>query len=544
MPAWGGKIRSSCWRGSPRRYAGVAPPHDLRFYAAAAALILRLSRRQWFVLAIVATLAFRFWLAARVPITNDEAYFIEWGRHPALGYYDHPPMIGWLLAALAPWSEFALVVRLPALVLPVLLALLARAAVRAAGATQDGVAELAAIAVLLVPMDFWDVFITTDIPLAFFSVLSLALFARAARRDSLPTFFAAGIAFGFAFLSKYLAVLLGPAFIAWALLARRAPRRWAGLGLTLLGALPAGLFNLAWNYEHCWANVMFNAINRNEDAALTLANPLLYALSLAYLAGPLLYFAWRERRRIAELAARPDHLAWLLGWVVPFALLALVALGKRVGLHWMLSFVPALVVSAALAIGRARLARAVRFFAAFAALHALVIAAFIIVPLTAWKSWALYPRLVFVADTPELLAKVKPWLGEYRLASDSYSSAAVLSYHARAHVAVFGEGSSHARQDDLLSDPRSWDGRNILILRRSAPPLAEYQPYFESVEERSIEVRGATFHAYLGRGFKYQPYRERVLAEVRERYYRIPRWLPIGRCYFCARYFPGMACRG
>ncbi len=511
---------------------------------AASVLTLRLTPRQWFLVALVATLAFRFWLAAHFPVTNDEAYFIEWGRRPALGYYDHPPMVGWLLAALAPWSGIAWVARLPALLLPPLVALVLRAAVRAAGATQEGVAELAAIAALLAPMEFWDVFITTDIPLVLFAVLSLALFARAARRDSLPTFFAAGLALGLAFLSKYLVVPLGLAYVAWALLARRAPRRWAGLGLTLLGALPAGLFNLAWNYEHCWANVMFNAINRNEDAKLTLANPLLYAVSLVYLAAPLLYYVWRERKRVAELAATPDGLAWVLGWAVPFALFGVVSLGKQVGLHWMLSFVPALVVTAALAIGRERLRASVRFFAGFALLHALVFAAFMALPLTTWKSSALYPRLVFVADAPRLLAKVQPWLGEYRLASDSYSSAAILSYHAGYHVPVFGVGSSHARQDDLWSDPRAWSGRNILILRRDAPPLAQFQPYFQSVEERAIEVQGATFHAYLGRGFKYPPYRDRILADVRARYYRIPRWLPIGRCYFCERYFPGTPCRG
>ncbi len=504
----------------------------------------RITPRQWFLVALAATLAFRFWLAAHFPVTNDEAYFIEWGRRPALGYYDHPPMVGWLLALLVRWSEAAWVVRLPALLLPPLAALLVRWAVRAAGGVQEGVAELAATAVLLAPMDFWDVFITTDIPLVLFSVMSLALFARAAQRDSPPTFFAAGVALGFAFLSKYLVVPLGLAYLAWALLARGAPRRWAGLGLALLGALPAGLLNLYWNYEHCWANVMFNAINRNQDARFTLANPLLYAVSLAYLAGPLLYYAWRERKRVAALAASPGGLAWLLGWAVPFAMFGLVSLGKRVGLHWMLSFVPALVVTVALAAGRERLRGAVKFFAAFALVHALAIAALMAVPLSAWKSSTLYPRLVFVVDTPRLLAKVQPWLGEYLLASDSYSSAAVLSYHAGYHVPVFGEGSSHARQDDLLSDVRSWAGRNILILRRDAPPLAYFRPYFESVEERNIEVAGATFHAFLGRGFKYLPYRQRILEAVRQRYYRIPRWLPVGHCYFCERYFPGQSCRG
>ena len=36
-----------------------------------------------------------------LPFTGDEAYFLVWGQKPALGYYDHPPMVGWMLALLA-----------------------------------------------------------------------------------------------------------------------------------------------------------------------------------------------------------------------------------------------------------------------------------------------------------------------------------------------------------------------------------------------------------------------------------------------------------
>jgi len=49
-------------------------------------------------------------------------------------------------------------------------------------------------------------------------------------------------------------------------------------------------------------------------------------------------------------------------------------------------------------------------------------------------------------------------------------------------------------------------------------------------------VRGAPFHAVLGRGFDYAAYREGVLKPVRERWYRIPPRLPVGRCYFFERY--------
>ena len=60
-----------------------------------------------------------------------------------------------------------------------------------------------------------------------------------------------------------------------------------------------------------------------------------------------------------------------------------------------------------------------------------------------------------------------------------------------------------------------------------------------SVETKRVPLGGGVYHAVIGTGFDYAAYRARVLGEVRDRYYRIPRWLPVGRCYFFERYFPG-----
>jgi hypothetical protein len=122
------------------------------------------------------------------------------------------------------------------------------------------------------------------------------------------------------------------------------------------------------------------------------------------------------------------------------------------------------------------------------------------------------------------------------LAYESYSMAAVLSFHTKRVVPVFGPGSSHARHDDILTDWRSQQGRDLLILGRDEPRLQNYRPYFRTVQARRVEARGATYHAVLGRGFDYAAYREGVLKPVRERWYRIPPALPVGRCYFFERY--------
>lgn len=480
-----------------------------------------LTPRQWFALALAATLAFRFWLAAVLPVTGDEAYFILWGRHPDLGFYDHPPMVGWILAPLVRLSQAAWVLRLPVLLLPVLVALLVRHALIAWFEREEDTADLAAIAVLLVPANVWNVFITTDTPLILFSVASMLAFARG-------RFLLAGTLLGLAFLSKYFAVLLGIAYLAWAIAARR-PRAFA---LVFAGALPFGLLNLYWNWQACWCNVMFNGINRHEGAGLSWTTPALYAASLAYVAGPLLWFAWKGRARLRV----PAHGALLAAWLVPLLIFALLSPVRRIGLHWLLSFVPAIILTVALALERRALLITVRWFAGIAVLQVVTLTLLVALPLETWQGRRLYQNLVLLKETRTVLQSLEAALPSATPSYESYSMAAVMSFHAKRTVPVFGPGSSHARHDDILTDWRTYQGRDLAILSRDEADLARYRPYFREVEARRIEVRGAAFHAVLGRGFDYAAYREGVLKPVRERWYRIPRALPVGRCYFFERY--------
>jgi hypothetical protein len=80
------------------------------------------------------------------------------------------------------------------------------------------------------------------------------------------------------------------------------------------------------------------------------------------------------------------------------------------------------------------------------------------------------------------------------------------------------------------------------VVRKQPADPAAYERWFRRVELREVTVRGATFHLVLGHGFRYDAYRDSLLAEVRDRYYRAPAFLPQGGCDFCERYFGLAAC--
>jgi hypothetical protein len=408
---------------------------------------------------------------------------------------------------------------------------------------DESKAYAAALAFLLLPVNVWNVLITTDTPLVLFSFLSALCFAAALRRESQLLFAASGALLGLAFLSKYFAVLLGLAYLAFVLTQPAGRRSWRGLAFAFAGALPFAALNAWWNYNHCWANLLFNVYNRHGDAGWSPQNPLLYALCVLYMLSPVaLYQVWRGRAVLGPDLAEPRARFFILAWVVPLGVFALLAPVKQIGLHWLLSFVPFFFMAAALMLSTAQLRKSVVYLFAFSVIHVAAIVGASLLPIEIWKSSRHYDGIVFHVKTAELLRQLEPYAGKYEFSADGFSPAATASYASGRYFFVFGSASSHARHDDIITDFRSLAGKNILVLRKNPPNPGDYAPYFVKVELRQFELHGATFHLVLGQGFDYPRYREDVLRPLRERYYRIPSYLPLGHCYFCERYFPDEPC--
>jgi len=479
-------------------------------------------------------LAFKLWLSNSFPVTGDEAYFIVWGLRPDWGYYDHPPMVGWLLALLSRISMSAWVLRLPVVLLPAIVSVGMYLALKSKDRQK---ALYASLAFLLLPINVWNVFITTDTPLVFFCFFSGLAWWRAREESSAAWYSAAGVLLGLAFLSKYFAVLLALVYLADTVLAPRSTRPWRGLALTYTASLPFVLLNLWWNYGHCWANVMFNLYNRQEDARFSLVTVLLFVLITAYTLSPVALAQMTRRGWRENLGAGPGARFFLLACGLPFALFALLSFVRSVGLHWVLGFVPFFFMAAALTLKAEQLKTSVKYLGLFSLLHVAVIIAATALPLESWKSSHLYDGLVFHFRIHDVVNAMKAHEPEFALAADGYSPAVTASYYAGSYVFVFGTASSHARHDDLITDFRSYAGKNILVFRKTRPEQDEYRAFFRSVQVQTMELSGATFYLVLGRGFNYPAYRDRVLTAVRDRFYSIPRFLPQGGCVFCERYF-------
>jgi hypothetical protein len=443
-------------------------------------------------------------------------------------------MVGWLLALLAPLSSAPWAMRLPVMALPFIVSLGLYLALKPHGRDR---ALLASLAFLLLPLNVWNVRITTDTPLVAFCFFSGVAWWKARERSSPPLYVLAGILLGGAFLSKYFSALLALVYLVDTLASPRGQRPWRGLVLTFAAATPFGLINLAWNYEHCWANFMFNLYNRHEEARVTLRSPLLFIAIAAYTVSPIAAWQMWRSRALDRARSSPGLRFALIAVVVPFMLFAVLSVFRSVGLHWVLAFVPFFFIAAALSLDARQLRASVLYLGLFSVLHVALVTAAAAVPLETWKKSRLYDGIVFHFRIHDVVAAMEQYEPEFELAADGYSPAVTAGYYADRYVFVFGTASSHARHDDLLTDFRQLAGRNILVFRKNAPEKDEYAPYFRSVEYRTLDIAGARFYLVLGRGFDYESYRDRVLAVVRDRFYNIPWYLPQGGCVFCERYF-------
>jgi 4-amino-4-deoxy-L-arabinose transferase-like glycosyltransferase len=223
---------------------------------------------------ILGGLALRIALAAVLPLTVDGNYAIAAAREFSISFFDHPPLGFWLPG----WSadlfagQSALIFRLPFLLMGAVTACLLFRIGEEAGGSRAGL--WTALLFTLAPFFslFSGVFILPDGPLNLFLALTVLLLLRClnAPQASLWQWAGAGWALALALASKYQALLLPVAvlaFMLWQPEARRLlarPGPYVAAAVAAIGLAPA----LVWNLEHDWASLAFHAGRVGEGLQL------------------------------------------------------------------------------------------------------------------------------------------------------------------------------------------------------------------------------------------------------------------------------------
>jgi len=323
-------------------------------------------------------------------------------------------------------------------------------------------------------------------------------------------------------------------------------RPWAALVALAAGLLPSAAVNIAWNQSHSWVNILFNVYNRNTDAHFAPLNAVALILLAALLAGPGVLLQLLRRNARGRL---PWSEAWsrmresrldlfLVAFAIPLTVFLAVSIFQSVGLHWLISFQPFLFAALVAKFDSRGLRRMLKPTAIYAIVLASLIAIIAPLPLESVRWHKSYDSIVLGSRPGEVLEALAPYTSEFELTSPSYAQAALLGFHTGRSVPVIGLGSHHARQDDLNTDFRKLDGRNLMILSNNPERVAMAGGWFDAVEIRTVVVRDAAYTVVLGRGFRFDVYREQVLRRISEAYYTKPAWLEkiAAPCFFRTRY--------
>jgi len=472
-------------------------------------------------------LALKLALLLLLPLTGDEAYFISWAQIPALGYYDHPPAVGWMISLLGYISYHYYFYRLFAYFTVLFVAWLIYRLLQSTH--DDFTATLVALVFLVSPLSLFAVILVNDVVLLLFGVIGFYCVIQALDKTSVVYALFAGVFLGLAFLSKYLSAPLFIGILLYLLFNRR--RRGWMLALIAMSITSLFVFeNLYFNLHSCWNNILFNLFSRTKGSGFNPGYLALYFCILVFAVPPQGIY-----RIIKSNFANVVPTLKLAMYISASFLLIflLVSSFKRIGLHWI--YLPVTFVYLLFSqLPAERLRGLLKYNAIFSILIAIVLLILVTQFDSLFADDKDYHDALVYTQTEKICEALPPGETIYTL---SYSQNAVLSYHCRNNqFHVFANTSKYGREDDKRVNYRNKEGSTLYILLSELDDREKVDRYFSSAKVINLPMaENIDYYLIKGRDFDFDTYRP-VIKKISDRYYSPPSWLPMASCEFNDKY--------
>lgn len=472
-----------------------------------------------------------------LPLTGDEAYFIKWANNLDIGYYDHPPMVGWMIYLLSFINDSYVFFRLFSFFTTIIIAFV----IYKIGIMYEVKKEKAffvSLIFLISPIDILILLMTNDVTLVFFALLGTLFLLQSYEQKGKWFFYTilSGVFLGFAFLSKYFAVFLFISLLFFSFIVYKTRI----LKNVVIVTIVISLFifeNLYFNYNNCWNNIIFNFFARtsenNEYSLITLS---LFYSFVVYLITPWgLYYILKAKYPKEYLK---DKLIVLIVSVliISFIVFTIVGLKNKVGLHWLLVFIPFIYLLYSY-VDIEKLKKIFRYSYYFTFAHIILLMGIIVMPKSLFEHHKEYSNIILFTQTDALCKVIQPYSDE-QLFTTGYTSASILSYHCNRNTKMLFNNSKYGRMDDKLFDVRFLSGKNIVLFESKKFNINQFTNVCkDGFIQKEIKIEKAKFYLAQCNGFDYSNYKNDYLDIQKEKFYSIPDWLPYGKCYFLDRYY-------
>ena len=283
-------------------------------------------KTRWIIGLLVLFYLIRLLLIAWLELAPDESYYWYWAKHLDWSYYDHPPMIAYIIAlftGLIGDHEFS--VRIGGLLLSLLMILLLYRSCRRLS-PDDPTAPWNVIFIANITLLFSAgcLIQTPDTPLLFFWTVAVYCGIQLVTDASPRWWYLWGVSLGLGLLSKYTMILIVPCQFTFLLFSRH-DRQWLSRKEPYLALLIGlALFSpvIIWNWQHDWVSFAFQlqrGFEPNQKSALL--KLMEYLGGQAGIVTPLLFVAFVfysvKALRIYRLERTPEYLYLLfLSWPV------------------------------------------------------------------------------------------------------------------------------------------------------------------------------------------------------------------------------------
>lgn len=230
----------------------------------------------WSAALVTGFALFRMAMMGLTGLGDSESYYWAWSRKLALSYYDHPPMVAWLISlSTSIGGDSAFMTRLPSLVLFIGICwLMYRLVMDIFGDAR--IAFYSLLVFNLIPMfGIGALQMVPDIPAAFLYIL-FVIVARRLLVDNGPAWlwYALGVILGAGLVSKYFAILLLPSMMVL-VAAVPAYRHWYLRPQPyIMGLIALAVFSpvICWNYANHWPSFKFHLVERHHWAGFSWNN--------------------------------------------------------------------------------------------------------------------------------------------------------------------------------------------------------------------------------------------------------------------------------
>ena len=297
-----------------------------------------IKRRFWIILGVVTVI--HGLINLYMGLGDDEAYHWVWSNHLALSYYDHPPMVAyliWFFTRILGTSYFT--VHLGALVCVTLFVIIIYEWVKEMFSSRE--ALWAATILLFVPIFFVGGTVTVpDGPLGLFWVLTLWLVYRALKEGKSHYWYLAGLAMGLSSLSKYNGLLL-PGLIFLYLIFSREHRFWLFRKEPYIAVLVMIIIFspvIIWNSQHHWLSFHYQFLSRHRGGFSFIRFLQFIGAQFTYLAPLAFVYACLGFYRLAKIGFGKKRWEYQYLFLTSFPLVALFALNSFVSRsfkpHW------------------------------------------------------------------------------------------------------------------------------------------------------------------------------------------------------------------